>query len=75
MSRIQADVAGLQSQLVGLQQSWTGQAATAFQGVVADWRATQQRVEESLATINAALAQAGQHYADIEQQNARLFLR
>lgn len=74
-SRIQADVSGLHAQLVQLQGSWTGQASAAFQTVVADWTATQRRVEESLQTINAGLAQAGRHYADIEQQNLRLFAR
>ena len=75
VSRIQAEVSGLHGQLANLQSSWTGQAATAFQGVVGDWKATQQRVEQSLAEINAALGQAGQLYADAEQQNARLFSR
>ena len=74
-SRIQADVIGLHSQLLHLQGSWTGQASAAFQTVVADWTATQRRVEESLQLLNAGLAQAGQHYAEIEQQNARLFTR
>jgi WXG100 family type VII secretion target len=72
-SRIQADVSSLHSQLVQLQGSWTGQASAAFQTVVADWTATQRRVEEAL--LNAGLAQAGQHYAEIELQNARLFIR
>jgi WXG100 family type VII secretion target len=61
--------------LVALQGSWTGQAASAFQAVVADWTATQRRVEESLQLLNTGLAQAGQHYAEIELQNARLFAR
>ena len=74
-SRIQADVSGLHSQLLQLQGSWTGQASAAFQTVVADWTATQRRVEESLQLLNAGLAQAGQHYAEIELQNARLFTR
>ena len=74
-SRIQADVSGLHSQLVQLQGSWTGQASAAFQTVVADWTATQRRVEESLQLLNAGLAQAGQHYDEIELQNARLFTR
>ena len=65
----------LHGQLVNLQSSWTGQASIAFQGVVTDWHATQQRVEDSLAGISAALAQAGRLYEEIEQQNARLFLR
>jgi early secretory antigenic target protein ESAT-6 len=75
IGRIQAEVGGLHGQLVNLQGSWTGQAATAFQGLIAEWRATQQRVEENLAAIGHALAQAGQQYADIEAANARLFLR
>jgi len=75
IGRIQADVSGLQAQLTSLEGSWTGQAATAFQGAVADWRATQQRVEESLAGLNQALSLAGQQYAEIEQANTRLFAR
>ena len=75
IGRLQAEVAALNGQLTSLQGSWSGQAATAFQAVVGDWRATQQRVEESLGTINTALAQAGQQYAEIEAANARLFAR
>ena len=75
MSRIQGEVAGLHAQLVDLQSSWTGSAASAFQGVVGDWRATQERVEESLGEINAALGRAGEVYADVEQQNMQLFAR
>ena len=75
ISRIQAEVAGLHGQLASLEGSWSGQAATAFQAVVTDWKSTQVRVEESLAAINTALAHAGQQYAEIEQSNARLFTR
>ncbi|WP_349897693.1 WXG100 family type VII secretion target [Parafrigoribacterium soli] len=75
IGRIQAEVGGLHGQLVSLQDSWSGQAANAFQAVVTDWKSTQQRVEESLDAINRALGQAGQHYADIESANARLFSR
>ena len=74
MGRIQGEVNGLLGQLVSLQGSWSGQAATAFQGVVSEWRGTQQRVEEALESINLALGHAGQQYADIEAANARLFL-
>jgi 6 kDa early secretory antigenic target len=74
-SRIQADVSSLHARLLDLQGSWTGQAASAFQAVVADWTATQRRVEESLQMLNTGLARAGQHYAEIEMQNARLFAR
>jgi WXG100 family type VII secretion target len=75
MSRIQAETTSLTGQLTNLQSSWTGQAATAFQSVAAEWKATQLRVEENLAALNVALSQAGQQYADIEAANARLFIR
>jgi early secretory antigenic target protein ESAT-6 len=75
IGRIQAEVSGLHGQLLNLQGSWSGQAATAFQGVVTDWKATQQRVEENLAAINQALAMAAQQYAEIEAANARLFMQ
>ncbi|MBC7723511.1 MAG: WXG100 family type VII secretion target [Burkholderiaceae bacterium] len=75
MGRIQAEAASLYAQLVGLQGSWSGQAATAFQSIAGEWKSTQQRVEESLAAINVALGQAAQQYAEIESANTRLFLR
>jgi WXG100 family type VII secretion target len=75
IGRIQAEVSSLLGQLTGLQSSWSGQAATAFQGAVADWRTTQQHVEQSLAHLNRALGIAATQYADAEQANARLFLR
>ncbi len=75
ISRLQAEVSGFHGQLIGLQGSWSGQASTAFQAAVTDWKATEQRVEENLAALNAALGQAGQSYADVEASNARLFAR
>jgi 6 kDa early secretory antigenic target len=75
MGRIQGEVSGLHGQLVALQGSWTGQAAGMFQGGGTDWKATQTRVEESLAAIGAALDQAGRQYAEVEALNARLFQR
>ncbi len=75
LGRIEADVAGLLHQLTSLEGSWTGQASTAFQAVVSDWRATQQRVAESAQGINQALSLAGRQYADVEQANMHLFAR
>ena len=66
VARIQSEVTALHSQLEQLQASWRGGAATAFHAVVAEWRTTQQRVEESLGAIGTSLAQAGQQYAEIE---------
>jgi early secretory antigenic target protein ESAT-6 len=75
MSRIQAEVAALLGQLTGLEGSWTGQASAQFQAAVAAWRSTQQHVEQSAEVLNQALGQAGQQYAEVEQANARLFVR
>lgn len=74
VGRIQGEVSALHSQLEQLQTSWTGGAATAFRGVVSEWRVTQQRVEDSLSAISTALTQAGRQYAESEQNNMRLFL-
>ena len=73
ISRIQAEVLALHSQLSNLQGSWSGTAATAFQAVVSEWHLTAQRVDESLSSINHALSLAAQQYMDIEQATARMF--
>ena len=70
---IQAEVNAMMHQLTELQSSWTGEAANAFQGVIADWRGTQRRVEESAVYINTALARAGNQYSEIERANTDLF--
>ncbi len=61
--------------LLDLQGSWQGQAASSFQGVVTDWRSTQERVKASLEEINRALATAGQSYAETEAGAVRMFGR
>jgi WXG100 family type VII secretion target len=73
MSRIESEAASLKAQLLQLQASWSGPAASAFQTVVTDWTSTQQRVEQSLAAIGQGLGRAGQQYAEVEQANARMF--
>lgn len=75
IARIQAEVAGLYGQLSALEGSWTGQAASAFSGLVNEWKATQQRVEENLGSLSQALGHAGEQYAEIEKSNTRLFVR
>ncbi|NBX23203.1 MAG: WXG100 family type VII secretion target [Microbacteriaceae bacterium] len=71
--RIQAEVSTLRSQLSELQASWSGPAANAFQSTVDAWHQTQLRVEESLSTLNTALATAARHYAEMEIATTRLF--
>lgn len=75
VAAIRSEVAALMRHLTELQAGWHGTAANAFGGLLADWSATQQRVEVSLDQITGALGNAAQHYADAEQQASRLFLR
>jgi len=71
--QISTQVDGMMRHLVELQGSWRGVAASSFQHVVTDWRATQERVRISLEEIQHALTVAGQQYADAEASAARMF--
>lgn len=70
---IRSEVAAMHRQLTELQGTWRGSAATAFAGVLADWTATQARLEESLGQIGRAMQAAATTYADAEAQASRLF--
>lgn len=59
--------------LEALQGTWRGQAAESFAGLTTEWRATQQRVHASAASIQAALARAGQQYEEVEAATVRMF--
>lgn len=74
-SAIGAEVDRMMHHLVELQGSWKGQAASSFQQVVTDWRATQERVRTSLDEIRGALAVTGRQYEEAEQAAARMFAR
>jgi WXG100 family type VII secretion target len=73
--QIGTEVDGMMRHLLELQSSWRGQAASSFQHVVTDWRATQERVRTSLEEIQRALTTAGQQYAQAEDSAARMFAR
>lgn len=75
ITSITSEVERMMRLLVDLQGSWQGQAATSFQGVVTDWRGTQERVRASLEDINRALSTAGQSYAEVEAGAVRMFGR
>ncbi|MCB2177276.1 MAG: WXG100 family type VII secretion target [Actinomycetales bacterium] len=75
VSAIRSEVNALLRHLTDLQAGWRGGAASAFGTVLADWTATQQRVEASLDQITAALGAAAQQYDAAEQQATRLFMR
>lgn len=74
MGRVTAEVSGLMAQLTALQSSWTGRASAAFQTTIADWRAVQQRVEETMTAINQALARAAEQYSAVEETNTGIFI-
>lgn len=75
IGRIQAEIQSLSSQLHSLQASWSGTAASAFQQVLSEWLVTQQQVEGQLISLTQTLGQVGAHYAELEAQNTRLFMR
>ena len=70
---IGSEVDRMMRHLLDLQASWKGSAATSFQHVVTDWRATQERVRTALEEIQRALAVAGRHYEDAENAATRMF--
>jgi early secretory antigenic target protein ESAT-6 len=73
VARLQGEVGALHGQLEALQGAWSGSAAVAFQGVVQQWRTTQNDVELVLASIDRAVRAAGEQYLQTELANARLF--
>ena len=73
IDRLQSDINRMQSGLQSLSESWQGQASANFQSLIAEWRSTQAKVEESLASINQALGYASVQYAETEAANVALF--
>lgn len=73
VSSIRDAVGGMYANLTSLQSAWRGGAASQFGSVVTQWRAAQQQMEQSLESIQRALSQASDVYADAETQASRLF--
>lgn len=74
VDRIRMEVDAMKRNLLDLQSSWTGAAATNFQGLMQEWHATEMKVESSLESINAALSMAATQYAQAEEANTRMFI-
>ncbi|WP_062288472.1 WXG100 family type VII secretion target [Demequina phytophila] len=72
---IRAEVAGLMAQLVALDATWQGSAASAFADAREQWRGAQAHVESALDAITGALAHAAQSYEEAEATASRLFAR
>lgn len=73
ITRLQTEVNTMDANLRLLKESWRGQAATNFMTVLTQWRTTQAKVEESLASIQSALTSASKQYAETERANAAMF--
>jgi len=71
---IESSVSAMHARLTALEGSWTGVAATEFQGLVAEWTALQGRVRADLAQIAALTSRAGGSYAETEQGVRGLFV-
>ncbi len=71
--QIGAEIEQMMRQLLDLQASWQGQAATSFEHVVAEWRATQERVRGTLEEIQVALSSAARQYDEVEAAAVRMF--
>ncbi|WP_154605034.1 WXG100 family type VII secretion target [Arthrobacter sp. AQ5-05] len=70
---IRMEVDAMKRNLLDLQGTWTGSAATNFQALLQEWHATQIRVEASLESINSALSMAATQYSQAEDANTRMF--
>ena len=64
---IESSVSAMHARLTSLEGSWTGAAATEFQGLVSEWAALQERVRADLAQIAALTSRASGTYAETEQ--------
>ena len=70
---IDGQVTAMMGRLQGLQDAWSGTAASRFQSLVAEWQGTQRQVRASLDSIGRVLAAAGVQYAETEAQALRMF--
>ena len=74
ISTLQTEADVLYQQLVALQGSWSGLAASSFQELATRWRQTATAVDNQLSELGAALATAARQYSEIEAANLRLFV-
>jgi WXG100 family type VII secretion target len=72
-AEIESSVGAMHARLTSLEGSWTGAAATEFQGLVSEWTSLQGRVRADLAQIAALTSRAGGSYAETEQGVRGLF--
>jgi early secretory antigenic target protein ESAT-6 len=69
VAELEAQLAKLSSDMRALADTWTGQAATAFQSLYANWGKQATAIQHSLNEIGLSLKGAGSKYADAEAAN------
>lgn len=70
---IRTEVDSLMTQLLALQDSWTGGAQVNFQETITQWEAIQTQTHDSLDTISTQLEFAASTYSDAEAHTTALF--
>ena len=72
-STIRTEVDTLMSQLLDLQDSWTGGAQANFQATITQWQGIQAQTHDALDSISTQLQAAATTYADAEAHSSALF--
>ncbi|MDO4258089.1 MAG: WXG100 family type VII secretion target [Actinomycetaceae bacterium] len=71
--RIRAEVATMTSDLLEMQDTWTGGAQISFAECFAQWQASQVQMDAALDSIGMALSSASEAYTSAETQSASFF--
>ena len=72
-STIRTEVDTLMSQLLALQDSWTGGAQPHSQAPIPQWQGIQAQTHDALDSISTQLQAAATTYADAEAHSSALF--
>lgn len=72
-AQVAADVDALGRHLAELRESWQGEAAGAFDAVMARWEAVHEEVRAALGDVGYALEVTGRAYDEAEGSARRLF--
>ncbi len=69
VSELEAQLSTLSKDMSALATTWTGQAASSFQGLYAGWNKQATMIQKTLNDIGLSLKGAGSRYADAEAAN------
>jgi 6 kDa early secretory antigenic target len=69
VAELESQLGVLSSDMRALAETWTGQAASAFQTLYTGWNKQAAQIQQSLNEIGVSLKGAGSKYADTEAAN------